>query len=96
MAWRRSRRESGEGLEVTETTTRAVQHRAAVVVRTCGWGAERGGGVGDVVQREREQLVCVFFRKILLLEPGLGGRGSWVCAGMVRGAERKRSAVTAC
>ena len=95
MAWRRSRRESGGGLEVAETTTRAVLHRAAVVVRTAV-EVRREVEVWVEVEREREQLVCVFFRKILLLEPGLGGRGSWVCAGMVRGAERKRSAVTAC
>ena len=92
MAWRRSRRESGGGLEVTETTTRAVLHRAAVVVRTAV-GVRREVEVWVI---ETRQLLCVFFRKILLLEAGHGVRGSWVCAGMVRGAERKRSAVTAC
>ena len=80
---------------MAETTTRAVLHRAAVVVRTAV-GVRREVVVWVKAGREREQLVCVFFRKILLLEPGLGGRGSWMCAGMVRGAERKRSAVTAC
>ena len=95
MAWRRSRRESGGGLEVAETTTRAEQHRAAVVVRTAV-GVRREVVVWVMWYREKEQLLCVFFRKILLLEAGLGGRGSWMCAGMVRGAERKRSAVTAC
>ena len=53
MAWRRSRRESGGGLEVTETTTRAVLHRAAVVVRTAAVGVRREVVVWVMWYRER-------------------------------------------
>ena len=70
MAWRRSRRESGGGLEVAETTTRAVLHRAAVVVRTAV-GVWRELVVWGMCYRERATSLCIFPKD------SSAGAGAW-------------------